>query len=174
MANAIQLSRSQTSIRSIIIDLLGLTFIYFVPTLSHLVGLPIYLIEPMRIMVVLALAHTTRTNAYILALTLPVFSFAISLHPVFAKSLLITAELLLNVWLFYFLLKRFKNHFTALLTSILLSKLAYYLMKYVLISALVIESNLFSTPILLQLLMTFIFSAYIYLIFRRREIRDSK
>lgn len=105
MANAISLSKSQINIRSIIIDVLGLTFVYFVPTLSHLVGLPIYLIEPMRIMVVLAMAHTNRTNAYILALTLPVFSYAISMHPVFAKSLLITAELLLNVWLFYYLLK---------------------------------------------------------------------
>ncbi|MCB0823237.1 MAG: hypothetical protein KDC09_11105 [Bacteroidales bacterium] len=173
MANAISLSKSQINIRSIIIDVLGLTFVYFVPTLSHLVGLPIYLIEPMRIMVVLAMAHTNRTNAYILALTLPVFSYAISMHPVFAKSLLITAELLLNVWLFYYLLKKFNNQFAAMLSSIIMSKIAYYFMKFVLINSLIIESELFSTPIMLQIVMSLIFSAYIYLIFRRREIQRS-
>lgn len=174
MANSITLSRSQVGIRSILIDLLGIAFIYFVPTLSHLVGLPIYLIEPMRIMVILAMAHTNRTNAYILALTLPLFSFAVSLHPVFAKSLLITAELVLNVWLFYFIIKKTGNHFAAMFSSIIISKVAYYLMKFGLISALVIESNLFSTPILLQLLMTLLFSTYIFFIFRKKAVAESK
>ncbi len=170
MANTISLSRSQVSIRSILIDLAGLAFIYFVPTLSHLAGLPIYLLEPMRIMLILAMAHTTRQNAYILALTLPLFSFVVSMHPVFAKTLLITGELVFNVWLFYFLVKKFNNQFVAMFSSILLSKTAYYLVKFMLISFVVLEGNLVSTPLLLQFVMTFVFSGYIYLIFRRREI----
>jgi len=170
MANTISITRSQVNIRSILIDLAALAFIYFVPTLSHLVGVPIYLLEPMRIMLILAMAHTTQKNAYILALTLPVFSFVISMHPVFAKSLLITAELLLNVWLFYFLVKRVNNQFVAMLSSIIISKLVYYMVKFLLISLLILDSGLISTPLLLQLGMTFIFSGYIYLIYKRKEL----
>lgn len=60
-----------------------------------------------------------------------------------------------------------------MLSSIIMSKIAYYFMKFVLINSLIIESELFSTPIMLQIVMSLIFSAYIYLIFRRREIQRS-
>ncbi|MCB2219698.1 MAG: hypothetical protein KQI35_04820 [Bacteroidetes bacterium] len=170
MANSISLIRSNVNIKSILIDVVGLAFIYFVPTLSHLAGLPLYLLEPMRIMLILAMAHTTQKNAYILALTLPLFSFAISMHPTLVKTLLITAELVLNVWLFYFLLKKVSNQFVAMLSSILLSKVVYYLVKFLLISLVVMQTDLFSTPVLLQFATAFIFSGYIYLIYRRREL----
>ena len=106
MANTISLDRSNQHVKSALLDIFALVFVYFVPTLSHLAQLPLYLLEPMRIMLILAIAHTTRKNAYLLALTLPLFSFVISMHPSLVKSILITAELLLNVWLFYFLLKK--------------------------------------------------------------------
>ncbi len=170
MANSITLVRTNSNIRSIILDFLALAFIYLVPTLSHLVNMPIYLLEPMRIMLVLAMAHTTKKNAYLLALTLPLFSFVISMHPTFIKTLLITAELMLNVWLFYFLFKKVENQFVAMLGSILISKVVYYLVKFLLISMVVMETQLFATPIALQFITAFIFSGYIYLICRRREI----
>ncbi len=59
--------------KSLIIDILGLTFIYFVPAISHLLSFPLYLVEPMRVMLIIAIAHTTKRNAYLIALTLPVF-----------------------------------------------------------------------------------------------------
>lgn len=170
MTNSISINRPAINIKSIVLDLVALSFIYFVPTLSHLAGLPLYLLEPMRIMLILALAHTSRRNAYLLALTLPVFSFAISMHPSFVKMLLITSELILNVWLFYFLIKKLKNHFVAMLGSILLSKLFYYMVKFALISMIVMQAELISTPVILQGATAFIFSGYIYLIYRRREI----
>ena len=68
---------SKQNIKSIILDIAAIAFIYFVPTISHILSLPVYYIEPMRLMLILALVHTTKQNAYIIALTLPLFSFLI-------------------------------------------------------------------------------------------------
>ncbi len=44
-------------------------------------------------MLILAIAHTSRKNAYLIALTLPLFSLLISAHPSLIKTSLITGEL---------------------------------------------------------------------------------
>ncbi|MCF8228951.1 MAG: hypothetical protein K9G58_04015 [Bacteroidales bacterium] len=154
---------------SALLDILGLLFVYFVPSISHLLNFPLYLLEPMRIMVVLAMVHTHRKNAYILALTLPLFSFLVSAHPHFLKSLLITAELVLNVWLFYAIFSRMKNAFAAIIFSVVLSKIFYYLIKFFLITALLIEGGLVSTPIYIQLIMTVIFGLYMAMFLKQNR-----
>lgn len=164
---AISFPRSSV-IKSVLIDLFAVLFIYLIPTFSHLLALPVYFIEPMRLMVILAMVHTHRKNAYLLALTLPLFSFLISAHPSFYKTLIITGELLLNVWLFYYLLKRFGNTFAAMVSSILFSKIAYYLVKFLFINLVLVQSNLISTPIYFQVITMVVFSAYAWLIFRKK------
>ena len=154
---------------SALIDISALAFIYFVPTISHLISLPLYFIEPMRLMLVLALVHTHKNNAYILALTLPLFSYLISGHPVLPKMILITSELSLNVFLFYLLSSKMKPVFPAILLSIIISKLAYYLIKYILINMAIIHSGLISTPIFIQLITTLVFSTYLYLVMKRNQ-----
>lgn len=172
MAANIGLSISKLNIKSIILDIFALAFIYFVPTISHLLNVPLYLVEPMRIMLILAIAHTNKKNAYLIALTLPVFSFLISAHPNIFKVLLITAELILNVWLFYELSKK-TNQFVAMLSSILLSKIFYYLLKFGLISFAVLQTGLFSTPIYLQLITSVVFSGYLFFVIRRNQMGSS-
>ncbi len=157
------------TISSILIDLGALAFIYFVPTISHLVSLPIYFIEPMRMMIVFALVHTNKQNAYLLALTLPIFSFLVSAHPVFPKMLLITFELSLNVFLFYLFSKKMKHIFPAIFASIVLSKMVYYLIKFGMISFAIINSSLVSTPIIIQVITTTVFSGYVYLVVIRKH-----
>lgn len=157
-------------ISGIMIDITALAFIYLVPTLSHLLSLPVYLIEPMRLMLVLALVHTSKRNSYILALTMPLFSFIISGHPVFAKMFLIGMELSLNVFLFYLLAGRMKHVFPAIFISILLSKAVYYLLKFALIRLAVMETSLVATPLLIQLVMTVVFSSYLALMLKNREL----
>lgn len=157
-------------INSIIINSVAVVLIYFTPALSHLLNFPLYLIEPMRLMLILAMVHSNKQNAFLLALTLPLFSFAISAHPVFYKMLLISAELTLNVWLYYLLFKTFKNNFTALLSSILISKAAYYILKAILIYTLLLEPGLFSTPIWIQLITSLVFSTYAFFILRRKKL----
>jgi hypothetical protein len=152
-------------------NIVSLAIIYFVPTISHLVGLPLYLIEPMRLMLVLALVHTNKYNAYIIALTLPLFSYLISAHPHFPKMMLITAELLFNVWFFYFIFNRTGKAFASIISSIIISKAAYYAIKFGLISLVILPSSkLISTPIYIQIITTLVFSAYLALLFKRKEL----
>jgi hypothetical protein len=170
MAQSFTLPVSKLNLKAIAIDVFALAFIYFVPTISHLLNLPVYLIEPMRIMLILAIAHSTKRNAYIIALSLPLFSYVISMHPNFYKMMLITAELVFNVWLFYFFVNKMGNKFTSMLLSIIVSKVFYYAVKFLLISLLVLDTGLISTPIYLQLTTTFVFSGYIYLMLRNKNL----
>jgi len=158
---------SQKTIGYILFDIIALAFIYFVPTISHMLNFPLYLIEPMRIALILALVHTTKRNAYIIAITLPLFSFLVSAHPVFYKMLLISGELILNVWLFYLVYSKTKNAFASILSSILLSKALYYLAKFLII-ALIIKSSdsIISTPLYIQGITTLVFSGYLWVMFR--------
>lgn len=155
-------------IRTILIDLSALMFIYFTPAVSHLLNFPLYLLEPMRIMLILSMAHTSRKNAYLIALSLPIFSFIISAHPSVLKSLLITGELFMNVWLFYYLSQKIKNVFGSAVLSIILSKAAYYTFKFLFISAGLLATELVSTPLYLQAAVTIILGGYLYLISTRK------
>jgi hypothetical protein len=161
---------SISKIRTVVFDLMALLAIYLVPAISHLLSLPVYFIEPMRIMLILALVHTSRKNAYLIALTLPVFSFLISAHPTLIKTSLITAELLINVWLYFFLVKKISNNALSILLSIIVSKIFYYLVKLLLINSVLMTGNLISTPIYIQVIMLFVLSGYVYLISSRKEL----
>lgn len=164
---ALQL-KSKETFRAAVLDVAALLFIYFVPAISHMLKLPVYFIEPMRLALILALLHTTRRNAYILALTLPVFSFLISAHPMLPKMLLITAELTLNVFLFYVLLKKLKSAPLAVLLSIAGSKLFYYLIKFALINTAIMATGLVGIPIVMQVIMTIVFAGYAMLILQKK------
>jgi len=156
-------------IKTYIFDLLAITAIYLIPSFSHLLSFPVYLIEPMRLVIILAVIHTSRTNAYLIAITLPVFSFLVSAHPSLIKSGLITAELLLNVFLFYQLSKNFSNKFLVAVFSILLSKIYYYIIKILLLNFALLDGDLFATPVYIQIVMTIIFSGYVYFALRNNE-----
>ena len=130
--------------------------------------LPVYFIEPMRLALVLVLLHTTKRNAYIIALALPVFSFMISAHPVVPKMMLITAELVLNVFLFYFFAKRLKSVPAAIFTSILASKVFYYAVKFLLVNTAILSTGLVGIPVYMQVIMTVLFTAYAMLLMRSK------
>ncbi len=157
----IALPRRETA-KAAIFDFLILAALYFLPTISHLLAFPVYLFEPMRIGIVLVLAYTSKRNAYLLALTLPVFSYIVAAHPVFVKALLIGVEMTLNVWLFYALTRRINNTFAAMAISILASKIVYYAAKYVLISTGLLVSELVSTPFIYQAVVLLLSSVMIY------------
>jgi hypothetical protein len=167
--NAISLISSK-SIGGFLFVAIALVFVYFVPTLSHLLNFPLYLIEPMRIVLVLALVHTSRVNAFVLAVTLPLFSFLVSGHPVFYKMILISAELLVNVGLFYLTFSKTRNAFISILISIAASKALYYLAKFI-ISVVIIKSgeSLIATPIYIQLATTLVFALYAGFVFKKRD-----
>ena len=168
MENVSALFSDIKKVKTIIIDISALALIYFTPAISHLFNFPFYLIEPMRLMLILTLVHTTKRNAFLIAFTLPVFSFIISAHPSIIKSLLIAGELAVNVWLFYELSKLIKHYFVTALLSIIISKIVYYAAKALLISSTLLQGELISTPIYLQLIMTVLFSTYIYFMLKEK------
>jgi len=155
----------RTWIKELAFNLLALLFIFLVPIVSRSFQVPFYYVDPMRLVIILAIAHTSRRNAYILAIILPLFSFVISSHPSMYKMLAIMTELILNIALFYYLMKRLKTVFVAMLASIVIAKMIYYILKYFLIEVDLIQTSLFSTPWLPQMVMTLAFSIYVWMIF---------
>ena len=155
-------------LRTILIDFLAITFIYFLPALSHLISLPLYLMEPMRLAVIFCLVHTNRKNAAIIAVTVPLFSLVVSSHPAIIKSVLITIELLINLFLFYFLIEK-TNKFISMFLSITLSKIVYYSAKFFLIQVNLIDGGLISTSLFIQWVVAIGLSLYTALIFKDQE-----
>lgn len=146
--------------RNVILDFIALAFIYFAPSLTHLINLPVYMIEPMRLMLILSMVHSGKYNSFMLAMTLPLFSFLVSSHPAAGKMLIITAELVLNVFLFYFFIGRFSRPFLAMIASIILSKLVAYAMYFVFFTMAFVKSEAEISFLLIQLITTIIFSFY--------------
>lgn len=155
------LSRKELN-KIFLLDAVAILFVYFIPALSHLTAFPFYLLEPMRIMIILAMAHTNRTNAVVLALSLPLFSFAVSGHPELPKVFLMMFELALSVGLFYYLKRWVKNTLMVAMAAIIASKMVYYILKYVLISTALLDMNLISTPLWIQLLTSSAFAIYLW------------
>ncbi len=151
MEKVLSLIDLKSDIKTYLIDLGLLLFIYIIPSVSHLFAFPIYYMDPMRIALVVSLMFTSRKNSLLIALTLPIFSFLISSHPQFSKAILLSAELILNLSIFFLLSKAIKNIFTSFLLSVLITKIFYYLTKYILINLTLIDDKLFSTPIYFQL-----------------------
>ena len=149
-----ELIKSYFSVKYFILDLLLLIVLYLLPAISHALVIPFYLLDPMRIIVFISILFTDKKNSFILALTIPVFSFLLASHPVLIKSLLIAAELIFNLFLFYGLYKKYKNIFVITFLSIVVSKLFYYFLKYIAIQAGLLNFSLISTSLWIQLIVT--------------------
>jgi hypothetical protein len=158
-------SVARTDYKTILLDLIAIAVITFLPALSHFTSLPLYEFEPMRVILVLSLMFTTRRNSYIIALVLPLFSHLISAHPAFIKLFLISSELLINLYLFSLIEKKSGIIFISLFSSILISKGYYYILKYSLLSAGMMNGELVSTPLYLQVIIAVLLSlgAHIYI-----------
>jgi hypothetical protein len=162
MTNSIAYSVKR-NLRHILLDAGAITVIYFVPAFSHMVGISVYLFEPMRIMLFVSFMFSSRNNSYIIALSLPLFSFLISSHPSLIKSGLIAIELTANVFLFYLFAEMLRNKFTAAFLSIVISKILYYFLKFAFISLALMEGSVISTPIYIQVIVTVFLSIIVYL-----------
>lgn len=146
----------------ILLNFTALIVIYLVPVISHLLNFPVYFIEPMRILVILAIAHSNKNNAYLLALTLPLFSFLVSAHPSIIKTVLISCELVINVFLYSVLSKSKVNNFFAAVLSISFAKSIYYFIKYFMIKSMFLNGDLISTPVYFQVPLVIFLSYYLY------------
>jgi hypothetical protein len=172
MEKAIRLPIIRTTSGTVVFDFTVLTFIYFIPAISHLLAFPLYYLDPMRFVLIFSLLHTSKRNTLIIALTLPLFSFLISSHPSIMKSGLLSTELLLNVILFFILFSKTNSRVISLAFSILISKIIYYLLKYIAIESGVLTDRLFSTPLYYQVIVILIISLYVF-IFEKVKSSDN-
>lgn len=139
------------TIRTVLIDVLILTFIYFLPVIAHQTLIPIYWIDPMRFVLVFTLLFTNRFNSFLIAATVPVFSFIVTSHPVLNKALLISFEHIVNIALFYMIFKKSKNIFVSLVLSVSIAKIIYYIGKFLFLNTGLLKGELVSTPIIIHL-----------------------
>ena len=148
----------------VISDVLILAFVYLIPTFSHLLAFPLYLLDPMRIMVlgnVIFLAD--KRNAYFLALSLPLFSYFIGGHPIIIKSLLIVMELIANIAILSWLESKLGKNFFSIFSSIVVSKCLYYALKYLLITIGLLDATIVATDFKWQLIVAALISiTYLY------------
>jgi hypothetical protein len=167
------LSVSGINVKTVLYDIVMLSLITFLPAISHLIGFPLYLIEPARIILLVSIAHTEKNNVFILAVVIPIFSFMLSGHPALFKMILIISEMSLNVWLFFYFSRIFNNNFGALFNSILISKIYYYWIKYFMINTGLIKGELISTPFYMQFAVAIFLSAYVYLMTDKNSIKKA-
>lgn len=143
-------NKQSVALHYLIVNVLGIALILTLPILSHALSLPLYYLEPMRISIFAAVLFANRHNAYALALALPMISFLYSGHPLFFKAIIISLELVLNVFLFYILFEKTKKAVLAVAASVVLSKVFYYGMKYLFIAFGLLAFDVVDTPIYIQ------------------------
>ena len=145
--------------KTLLVDAVILAFVYFIPTISHLVAYPLYYFEPMRVALFASILFLSdKKNAYFLAITLPLFSFVISGHPIAVKNMIMAIELVTNVFFLNLLSKKHNHFFEACFLSIVLSKSIYYILKYVAISTGLLSIDLLGTPIIYQMIVVMLLS----------------
>jgi hypothetical protein len=137
----------------IITDVLVLLLVYFIPALSHLSPFPLYYLDPMRVLLFAAyLISRNNGNALILAATIPIFSSLVTGHPVFYKSLLISFELLINLGCFIWMVRQLKWHPGVIFfIAAVVSKICYYLFKYIFLETGLLTGSLKATDLDIQL-----------------------
>lgn len=140
------------------VDIFIFLMVYFIPAWSHLLPIPLYLLDPMRIFLFTGyLLSQNSKNAYFLAITIPIFSMLVTGHPVFAKSLLIAMELFVNIFIVAYWSKyKGTSMYVVIFCSVIISKIVYYLMKYIFLSVGWLSGDLFSTGIVTQLLVALV------------------
>lgn len=149
---------------------LSVLIFYLIPTFSHAISFPLYKYEPMRLILFFVILVSGRRSSYIIAFTLPIFSYLTSSHPSFFKVFPMSVELALNTFLYFELKKRLNNYFVIAFLSIMFSKCIYYLLKYIFISSHLLPPGLVNTPFFTQLLVSLFLSLMVVIISRRKSL----
>jgi hypothetical protein len=140
------LALARPGIRTVSLDALLCVAVVAVPALSHAAAFPFYLFDPMRLLLFVAILGTSRRNALLMAVWMPLLAMMTSGHPVFPKVVLIQGELVLNTLLFHALVRRGGGFVPAAAVSVVASKAAYYGAKFILLKSALLGGGLVSTP----------------------------
>lgn len=145
------LALDRPAFRTISLDVLLCAAVVAVPALSHAAAFPFYLFDPMRLLLFVAILGSSRRNALLMAVGMPLLAMLTSGHPVFPKVVLIQGELALNTLIFFGLARGTHRFVPAAAVSIAASKAAYYAAKLLLIKMSLLSGGLIATPWTYQL-----------------------
>ncbi len=137
--------------RTISLDVVLCAAVVAVPALSHAAAFPFYLFDPMRLLLFVAILGSSRRNALLMAVGMPLLAMLTSGHPVFPKVVLIQGELALNTLIFFGLARKTHRFLPAAAISVAASKAAYYAAKFFLIKMSLLSGGLVATPWAYQL-----------------------
>ena len=174
MNNSVFNLDSNRNIIILVSDIIAILVIMFLPAISHIMPFPLYYLDPMRLVLLgVYFVNRNHKNAYLLAIGLPIFSMLYSGHPVFYKAILISFELLVNMVVLHLLFRKGMNIFFAVFLSIILSKIFYYLFKFAFIEWSLISGKLFSTSLIIQLIIA-LGLAVVFFLFGRKASQYSE
>jgi hypothetical protein len=156
-------------LKGLVLDIIALAIVFFTPRVGQILHFPFYMVEPMRMMVMISIAHSNRANSYLLALALPFFSWAVSGHPEFFKMLVMTGEITVNVFLFYLLFRKLDSVIMAMIISIVVSKVFCYALYLLFFSMMFLQQEAEPSFLLAQVITTLIFSFYVNFVFRKKR-----
>jgi len=139
-------------LQGIVIDVIVISVFVLIPTISHIINYPMYLFDPMKIILLLAFLSTKNENVFFLIITIPISSWIISGHPIFPKFILIILENLTVFTLYLIFYRQFNiNKLVLFNLAIIIGKLVYYSLKTVYIKFGILQGEIFSTNIKFQL-----------------------
>lgn len=142
----ITISKTDTFLRTIVVDFILLAAICAIPSASHVLAFPLYKLNPMLFALLGGMALVgDRRNAYLLAVLMPLSSMLITGMPVAANACCMIPELLAVVAVFHLIEKRMPL-FLAVVTAALAGKVVFYLLR----SLLFAPAVLFGTSLLVQ------------------------
>ena len=126
--------KTKTITRTVILDAALVTMACLIPAASHLLAVPLYMLNPMLalLLVGIALGKDWR-NGLALAVLLPAVSCLLTGMPAADKMVCMMAELLTVAGLFAQLSNRWKP-LPAVLTAVVAGKVVYYVLKAVIIA----------------------------------------
>jgi hypothetical protein len=131
--------------------ILSIILIGFFPIIAHVTKLPLYYLEPMRIMIVIFFIRGYMKDAFMFSILYPIISFFISGHPMIYKMPLVMIDLFLNILIFYILTRKDINIYISFIVSVVISKILYYVLKYMIFTVILAKlQGLIETNVLIQ------------------------
>lgn len=161
----ITISKTDSVIRTVIVDAVLLAIICIVPAISHIVAFPLYKLNPMLFCLMTGMLLVgDKRNAYLLAVMLPLVSTMMSGMPIPVKMICMIPEMLSVVAVFQ-LLQNYWKAFPSILAAVLVGKVVYYVIKAFVIA----PAALFGTSLLIQGIVVFVFAAIFALLYSKRQ-----
>ena len=152
--------------------IVGSISVVLIPTISHLIDLPLYKVNPMHWIIYLFCLSNTRSisSITILSLSLPLISLLTSGHPALPKAGLIGMELFIYGSIFNaFYHRKYMGLFGTYIFSKTVGIIIYYAMKSIFLKNGLLMGSLISGSIYAQLVVSIGIIAVLYMISRSKH-----